>query len=245
VSEVVGVASFAVALIGLISLASYTPSDPVWFFNTGSDLPPANFAGRVGAFLAELSFQLVGYASYLIPAVLVVVGWHYFWCRSVEAAYTKLVGAVLLFACLSSFLSLAFGSLDLAGKEFRAGGYLGQFLAGVLSDSLNRTGSIILILTVLFLAIILSTQFSFGRMFAAAGAAARDRAGRSVAAWRDWREERRREKQRREVLKKHLDKPGATETAAQATAALKASRTAAPRPAPEPGPDGPPPAAAR
>ncbi len=27
--------------------------------------PPANFAGRVGAFLAELSFQLFGYASYL------------------------------------------------------------------------------------------------------------------------------------------------------------------------------------
>jgi len=232
-SEVIGVALFAVALIWLVSLASYTPSDPVWFFNTGSDLAPANFAGRIGAFLAELSFQLVGYASYLVPAVMVVVGWHYFWCRSIEAAYTKLVGSVLLFGCLSSFLSLAFGSLDLAGKEFRAGGYLGQFLADALSEYLNRTGAIILILTVLFLSIILSTQFSFGRMFAAAAAGLRGRAGRAVASWRDWREERRREKQRREVLKKHLDKPGATEAAAQATAALKASRRTRPEPAPE------------
>jgi len=234
VSEVVGVALFAAALIWLVSLASYTPSDPVWFFNTGSDLPPANFAGRVGAFLAELSFQLVGYASYLIPAVLVVVGWHYFWCRSIEAAYTKLVGALLLFACLSSFLSLAFGSLELSGKEFRAGGSLGQALASALLEYLNRTGSIILILTVLFLAVILSTQFSFGRMFVAAGALLRGRAARGVAAWRDRREERRREKQRQEVLKKHLDKPGATETVAMATEALKASRRSAPRPQPEP-----------
>ena len=54
VSEFVGVALFALALIWLISLASYSASDPVWFFNTGSRLPPVNFAGRIGAFIAEL-----------------------------------------------------------------------------------------------------------------------------------------------------------------------------------------------
>ena len=86
VSEFVGVALFAAALIWLISLASYSASDPVWFFNTGSELAPANFAGRVGAFLAELSFQLLGYSAFLGPLVLVVIGWHYFWCRAVDAA---------------------------------------------------------------------------------------------------------------------------------------------------------------
>ena len=53
VSEFVGVALFALALIWLIAIASYSVSDPVWFFNTGSDLPPSNFAGRVGAFIAD------------------------------------------------------------------------------------------------------------------------------------------------------------------------------------------------
>ena len=56
-SEFLGVALFATALIWLISLASYSASDPVWFFNTGSDLPPANFAGRIGAFMGELSYR--------------------------------------------------------------------------------------------------------------------------------------------------------------------------------------------
>ena len=36
VSEFIGVALFALALIWLISLASYSAADPVWFFNTGS-----------------------------------------------------------------------------------------------------------------------------------------------------------------------------------------------------------------
>jgi S-DNA-T family DNA segregation ATPase FtsK/SpoIIIE len=206
VSEFAGVALFACALIWLIALASYSPSDPVWFFNTGAELAPANFAGRVGAFLAELSFQILGYAAYLGPLVLVVIGWHYFWCRSVDAAYTKLLGAALLFGCVSSFLSLAFGTIAVSGKEFRAGGYLGDRLAALLAEYLNRTGSIILILTLLFLAIILSTQFSFGRLFAVLGHIAHDRWTVLMASMQARREERRREKERQEVLKKHLAK---------------------------------------
>jgi S-DNA-T family DNA segregation ATPase FtsK/SpoIIIE len=207
-SECIGVALFALALMWLVALASYSVSDPVWFFNTGADLPPANFAGRVGAFTAELSFQLVGYGAFVIPLVLVIVGWHHFWCHTLDAAYTKLTGAVLLVCCVSSFLALALGSSSVAGKEFRAGGYLGTRLAAVLSEYLNRTGSIILILTLLFLSIILATQFSFGRFFAVVGQLLRDRSAAAIGALRTLREERRRDKQRQEVLKKHLDKQG-------------------------------------
>jgi DNA segregation ATPase FtsK/SpoIIIE, S-DNA-T family len=206
VSEFVGVALFALALLWLVALASYSASDPVWFFNTGADGPPANFAGRIGAFMAEGSYQLVGYTAYLVPVILVVIGWHYFWCRAVDAAYTKIVGAALLFCCVSAFLALAFGSLVAAGTEFRAGGYLGEFLAASLAEYLNRTGSIILILTLLFLAVILSTQFSFGRLFQALGQMLRERWDGMVADLRARREERRREKQRQDVLKKHLGK---------------------------------------
>ena len=36
VSEFIGVALFALALMWLISLASYSPADPVLFFTTGA-----------------------------------------------------------------------------------------------------------------------------------------------------------------------------------------------------------------
>jgi DNA segregation ATPase FtsK/SpoIIIE, S-DNA-T family len=215
-SEVVGVALFALTLLWLIALVSYSPSDPVWFFNTGSDLPPANFAGRVGAFLAELSFQLVGYAAYLAPVIVAVIGWHYFWCSILDAPYTKAFGAALLFGCTAAFLSLSFGALEISGKEFRAGGYMGAALSSVLSEYLNRTGSIILILTLLFLALILSTQFSFGRLFAAIGSMIVDQWAALLGAIRARRDEKQREKQRREVLKKHLEKQQAKEGAAAA-----------------------------
>ena len=107
VSEFVGVALFAAALIWIIALASYEPTDPVWFFSTGAHAAPANFAGRVGAFLAELSFQLFGYA--VVPRSRR--------CSSSSAGTTsgaarstpparRPTGAALLFACISAFLSL-------------------------------------------------------------------------------------------------------------------------------------------
>jgi S-DNA-T family DNA segregation ATPase FtsK/SpoIIIE len=219
-SEFVGVALFAGALIWLISLASYNASDPVWFFNTGSELPPANFAGRIGAFIGELSYQMLGYAAYIGPVVLVVMGWHYFWCRTVDAAYTKLLGAALLFGCISSFMSLAFGTLDVGGKDFRAGGFIGDRLAAFLAEYLNRTGSIILILTLLFTAIILSTQFSFGRFFATLSQMATERWAALRTARAQRKEEQARDRQRQEVIKKHL----ARETPVPVTANPKKSK---------------------
>jgi S-DNA-T family DNA segregation ATPase FtsK/SpoIIIE len=200
ISEFLGVTLFALALLWLIALVTYEPTDPVWFFTTGGSGAPANFAGRVGAFLAELSFQLLGYAAYLIPAVVTVAGWHYFWCQPLDAAYTKLTGVVLFFGCASAFLSLVFGSADVAGKTFHAGGSLGMAFSRLLAEYLNRTGSIIVLFTLAILATILSTQVSFGRLFAGATATSRNLSNRSAGRLRVWLDERRRRRAPREAV---------------------------------------------
>jgi S-DNA-T family DNA segregation ATPase FtsK/SpoIIIE len=242
-SEFIGVALFAAALIWIVSLATYVPTDPVWFFSTGGQIDPANFAGRVGAFLAELSYQLVGYAAYVIPAILVVAGWHYFWCRTLDAPGTKATGAVLLFGCISAFLSLVAGTVEVSGQSFRAGGYLGEWLASGLSEYLNRTGSVIVVLACIILSIIMSTQFSFGRLFAAVTTAARAMVGTAFISFREWREERRRERQRRDVIAKHTRKgtPELALTTIGETAFSKGARKREPEPmpaAPLPAPGG-------
>jgi DNA segregation ATPase FtsK/SpoIIIE, S-DNA-T family len=203
ISEFVGVALFALALIWLISLVTHDPTDPVWFFTTGASHPPVNFVGRVGAFLSELSFQLLGYAAYLIPAVAAVLGWHYFWCQRPDAAYTKLTGVALLFGCSSAFLSLVFGSMEVSGKTFYAGGSIGRGFGLLMSDYLNRTGSLIVLLTLMMLAVILSTQFSFGRMFATATMNSQNLSARGIGWLRAWIERKRKEHARREVIAKH------------------------------------------
>ena len=236
VSEFLGVGLFAAALFWLIALATYDPADPVWFFNTGGQEPPANFAGLVGAFLAELSFQVVGFTAYLLPVVLLTLGWHCFWCRQVEAVYTKVIGLVLTVGCTASFLSLAFGGLGPEARTFRAGGYVGGWLADLLAGYFNRTGSTILILTLLFLALILTTQLSFGQLFSAIGATVVRIAGRTNSALRGWWVDRRREQERQGVLRKHLERVGAstarTEVLAKARVRKEKKRGRVRRPAP-------------
>jgi S-DNA-T family DNA segregation ATPase FtsK/SpoIIIE len=205
-SEFLGVALFAAGLIWLISLVSHEPADPVWFFTTGGTSAPENFVGRVGAFLSELSFQLFGYAAYLIPGVIAVIGWHYFWCQKPDAVYTKATGAALLFGCSSTFLSLILGSTEVAGKSFHAGGSIGAWLAALLSDYLNRTGSIIVLLTLMVLAVILSTQFSFGRMSASLLSILQDQGGSWLGYLRQRVEMRRKERARRELVARQIKK---------------------------------------
>ena len=226
ISEFAGVALFALALIWLIALVTYEPTDPVWFFTTDAAHPPANFVGRVGAFLAELAFQLFGYASYLLPLVIAVAGWHYFWCHPPHAAYTKLAGVALFFGCASAFLSLVFGSAEVAGKTFHAGGTLGTWTGAALSEYLNRTGSIIVLMTLMALSTILSTHFSFGELFARASERSHDLSARTAGAVRLWLERRRKERERRSKPGTGSREPGAVGGGTSGTA-------------------GPPPAAAR
>ena len=96
-----------------------------------------------------------------------------------------------------------------------------------LSEYLNRTGSVIVILTLIFLAIIMSTQFSFGRLLRRDPRGGGDRRRRARGArFREWREERRREQQRREVIAKHTKKaraPPRRKAAAPASAGAVAA----------------------
>lgn len=229
-SEFTGVALFAVTLIWLGALVSYTPTDPVWFFNNVTAPDVANFAGRVGAFMAEASFQVLGYSAYFIPVVLAVIGWHSFWCRTLDAAYTKVVGTGLFFLCSAALLSLAFSVFDDAGRPFKAGGVIGEVVATGLSAYLNRTGATILLLTLVALSVVLATQFSFGRATTVAASAVREQSTGIFARLRTWREERRREKERQQIVNKHVQKAGRDKApeiatkAAGAAASLKAAR---------------------
>ena len=76
-----------------------------------------------------------------------------------------------------------------------------------MAEYLNRTGSIIVILTLLFLAVVLSTQLSLGRMFSSASAVSRSRSSRVLGAFRGWLDERQRARQRQPLLAKQGKKP--------------------------------------
>ena len=206
-AEFLGLLSFGVSLMLLISLGTYSPTDPAPFFKAGTTGPARNFIGPIGAFLAELLVpQLFGLAALLLPLVLGWVGWSLFWCRPFDAPYTKGAGLLLLLLSTTALLAMAVGTVSYGGEPLRAGGATGELLSGALIGSFNRTGAYILLATGLFVAIILSTQFSFAAALSLAGAVLVDRTRAAAAAWVRFRAARDKERMRREVIRKHTQK---------------------------------------
>src|SRR5262245_38767631 len=203
-AELLGLSSFGLALMLLISLATYSPRDPAPFFKAGASGPAQNFIGPFGAFLAELLIpQLFGMAALLLPLVLGIAGWKLFWCKPIEAPYTKAAGLSLLLLGLTAFLALTFGTVNLEGEPVRAGGAAGELLGGVLTANFNRTGAFIVVATVLFVALILATQFSFAAVLHVSWGRLLTRVRALRTAWAHLVESRRKERMRREVLRKH------------------------------------------
>jgi S-DNA-T family DNA segregation ATPase FtsK/SpoIIIE len=232
-TEFMGLVSFALALMLLIALATYDPSDPAPFFKAGASGTARNFIGPMGAFLAELMVpQLFGMAALLVPLVLGIAGWKLFWCRPLEAPYTKASGLVLLLLSLTGFLSLTFETVRIEGEPVRAGGALGVLLAAALTASFNRPGAYIVLATGVFVSLILATQFSFAAALSVAGRVAAERARALRTAWAHFRETRRKERQRREVIRKHTQREkDATGPAAESVPRVRKVR-------PAPGEDG-------
>src|SRR5438034_5911205 len=206
-AEFLGLLSFGLSLMLLISLGTYNPSDPAPFFKAGTTGPARNFIGPIGAFLAELLVpQLFGFAALLLPLILGWVGWSLFWCRPFDAPYTKGAGILVMLLSTTALLAMAVGAVPFGGESLRAGGAAGELLASLLIDSFNRTGAYIVLATSLFVSIILATQFSFAAALSLLGGVLAARARHAAAAWVRFREARRKEKMRREVIKKHTQK---------------------------------------
>jgi S-DNA-T family DNA segregation ATPase FtsK/SpoIIIE len=155
-------------------------------------------------------------AALLVPLVLGITGWKLFWCRPIEAPYTKAAGLSLLLVSLTAFLTLTFGAVTIEGEPVRAGGAAGQLAAAILTSSFNRTGAYIVVATSLFVSLILSTQFSFASFLSAIGRFLATRGQALRTAWAHFLETRRKERMRRDVIKKHSKEKEAVDEAAAA-----------------------------
>jgi S-DNA-T family DNA segregation ATPase FtsK/SpoIIIE len=226
-AEFLGLLSFGLSLMLLISLGTYSPTDPAPFFKAGTTGPARNFIGPIGAFLAELLVpQLFGFAALLLPLVLGWVGWSLFWCRPFDAPYTKGAGLLLLLLSTTALLAMAVGTVAYGGEPLRAGGATGELLASMLIASLNRTGAYIILATGVFVAVILSTQFSFAAALSLVAALVADRARAAAAAWVRFREARDKERMRREVIRKHTQKEKEPEAGEESVPRVRKTRLA-------------------
>ncbi len=157
--------SFAVATYILVALLSYNAQDASWS-HSGTNPVALNFGGIAGAWIADLSFYLFGYLSFLLPVMIcyngiILVKTRYF---TAEDRYQMLVirwsGFVIILISGCALSSLHF-AVEAGVMPLDSGGILGQVAGNYFSQGLGFLGATVLHLALFLAGLTLFTGLSW------------------------------------------------------------------------------------
>ncbi|MGL4205153.1 MAG: DNA translocase FtsK 4TM domain-containing protein [Aeromonadaceae bacterium] len=150
------------ALFLLLALLTYHPSDPGWS-QTAWGGKIHNAAGSAGAWVADLTFFVFGVFAYLIPPLLVLLGWSLFWrpYRLLEVDYLalglRILGFLVLFLGLSALGSMNFNDIH----NFSSGGLIGDMVSSSMKPMFGELGTTLVLLCCIATGITLFTGWSW------------------------------------------------------------------------------------
>src|SRR2546425_1368970 len=140
-NEMLGILAWSGSLLVFICLLTYDAYDPSWNVTASRELYH-NSAGKFGAYVSDGLLQFFGYAAFLIPLPLLVVGYKKIRGRDVAARHNRVVGTTLLLLTTSTILEF-YQPHWIRIANFSPGGTLGFFVKMEMVRYLNVTGSII------------------------------------------------------------------------------------------------------
>jgi len=211
-NELVGFLCITLAVLIALALVSYSPKDAA--FNVSAPSPdgsPArNWIGPAGAYGADLLFQIFGFAAFLLPAAILVLGWRWFRSRAIDSQVATVAGFGLLLLSLPTLLSL-WHVWDVRGTV-PPGGILGALISSGLRTGFNLWGANLVAVAWLVTALFMTTRFSFSGAHAWASGpngpiGKVERLGilqKAQGRWHAWREEREQQRMRRRVEESRL-----------------------------------------
>ena len=135
--------SFGIYLF--LATVTYTPFDPGWMHISSDTQQVSNASGVAGAWIADLLFGFLGWASLLIPLFLFMEAIQVWWPRSFLNRPFRYAAQFFLILSLSSLLYLHW-NMPADTLENAAGGIIGYELGQSLSQLLTIYGATLFLL---------------------------------------------------------------------------------------------------
>jgi S-DNA-T family DNA segregation ATPase FtsK/SpoIIIE len=210
-NELIGFLSITASVLTALALISYSPTDASWNVSSAPEgAGTGNWIGPAGAYGADLLFQVFGFAAFLLPMGLSVLGWRWIRSHPMNSQIATLAGYGLLLLSLPSLLTL-WHFPDVRGTV-PPGGMLGSLVSGGLRSGFNPIGANLVAMALLLTALFMTTRFSFSGAHAWAsgpkgpiGAVEKLGVLRKVQArWHAWRGTREQERLRKRLAETRL-----------------------------------------
>ncbi|MEC6796647.1 DNA translocase FtsK 4TM domain-containing protein [Photobacterium sp. S4TG1] len=139
--------SILVAIYMMVALVTFNPADPSWS-QTAWEGVVQNKAGSFGALVADTLFFIFGSLAYVIPIILVSLGWFVFQRRTKMLSMdymvygTRWLGLILLILSSCGLADLNFDDI----WYFSSGGVIGDVVANISLPLLNVLGATLLLM---------------------------------------------------------------------------------------------------
>jgi S-DNA-T family DNA segregation ATPase FtsK/SpoIIIE len=211
--EIRAIVFLLIALILGVSLFSYHPADPVFGIKTVHSGEAHNLFGTVGAHLSGWIFLSLGFSSFWLIPVFLVMAFFSLQGRGLSSPAKSTMAILCLVLSFSGMLALRLPQeITYRGAKVLSGGLAGYYVADFMRGFLNHFGAFVLLLTVFIISLMVCTNLSFGWLFSKIGLwlSAVMRRLREILQKR--KERRRKRKVRREIMAQERTKPKRTVT---------------------------------
>ena len=161
-NELIGLLMLVAAILLLLALVSYRPTDPSLNTVGGYAIgrPAHNWTGLVGAWVSDLLLQLEGITAFSLPLLAGALGWAWLCSRPAGSPGAKLIGIVLCLTFGPALAGLVPGHLHfMYGLPIE--GLTGRMVSDALVQWLNFPGACVVAVSMVAIALYLSTTFSF------------------------------------------------------------------------------------
>ena len=155
--EYIGILLLLITVLLFVCLISYNPLDSSYnalSYKASAD----NRAGKLGAYVSDFLFQVLGLSAFLLLFPLAILSWKLIRGREIYSPYVRGLGLFILICATSTGLHLL--PIQLPNVNFPPGGVAGTLLAGLLLPNLNMTGTLVLLAAAFLLGFLAATTFS-------------------------------------------------------------------------------------
>jgi S-DNA-T family DNA segregation ATPase FtsK/SpoIIIE len=163
-NEIKATILFALGILILISLVSFTPDD-LALYTSHPNSPPANLIRGFGAHLSGFLLFFIGWSSWLVPLFVLFWSIRLFKQKAIDFRFVRVFGLVVLILATSSLLAM-FGNGVNAGAQFSHGGLFGYVFSKLVITYFGRFGAYIIFLTLVALSLALVFDILVSAFFA-------------------------------------------------------------------------------
>jgi len=163
--DISAIAWLTLALILFLSLISFRPTDPS-FNSIGTGLKVQNYCGYFGSFIADLAYQFLGLAAWILVVATFRLGLLTFRGRETEITFARVMIATLLTMTLASLLALYLPQTKIFSQQIAVGGMLGSLLSQSLVSVFNHVGVSILLWSLALILLVFYSERSLRELMA-------------------------------------------------------------------------------